>query len=60
MIKMTEQDLKHYLTQRVIPELQHEGFDSSLDSDRDDDSVTLTIQRNHHYYSTLTVETQVT
>lgn len=50
MIAMTDQDLKHYLTKRVIPDLQDSGFDSSLESDGDDNYVTLTIQRNHRYY----------
>lgn len=47
---MTNDDFKHYITQRVIPDLKHEGFDSSLESDHDDDYVTLTIQRKHRYY----------
>lgn len=45
---MTDKDFKHYLTQRVIPDLQDAGFDSSLGSDEEDD-VTLTIQRRKYY-----------
>jgi hypothetical protein len=49
MIGMTDQDFTHYLTKRVIPDLQKAGFDSTLKSDEEDD-VTLTIQRRKHYY----------
>jgi hypothetical protein len=45
---MIDHDLKHYLTKRVIPDLQDAGFDSTLEADEDD--VTLTIQRRKHYY----------
>lgn len=45
---MTDQDLKRYLTKRVIPDLQDAGFDSTLESDEEDD-VTLTIQRRKYY-----------
>lgn len=47
---MTDKDLKHYIIQRVIPDLKEEGFDSSLESDDEDDYVTLNIQRRHRYY----------
>jgi hypothetical protein len=46
---VTNEDMEHYLTQRVIPDLQDAGFDSSLES-AEDDYVTLTIQRRQHYY----------
>jgi hypothetical protein len=49
MIGMTDQDFTHYLTKRVIPDLQDAGFDSSLKYDESDD-VTLTIQRRKQYY----------
>ena len=47
---MTDDDFEHYIIQRIIPDLQQEGFDSSLDDAGDDDYVTLTIQRRHRYY----------
>jgi hypothetical protein len=50
VIELTNDDLKHYITQQIIPDLQHAGFDTSLESDHDDDYVTLTIQCKHHYY----------
>ena len=50
MIAMTDHELKHYLTKRVIPDLQNAGFDSSLESDNDEDYMKLTIQRKHNYY----------
>jgi hypothetical protein len=50
VIEMTNDDLEHYITQRIIPDLKHEGFDSSIESDSDDEYVTLTIQRHHRYY----------
>ena len=46
----TDDDFTHYLTQRVIPDLQQEGFDSTLEQDNEDDYITLTIQRNQRYY----------
>lgn len=49
MIEQPNDDLKHYITQQVIPDLQDAGFDSSLESDQED-YFTLTIQRKHHYY----------
>ena len=45
---MTDHDLARYLTKRVIPDLQDAGFDSSLESDEEDD-VTLTIHRRKYY-----------
>ena len=48
MSGMTDQDFKHYLTKRVIPDLQDVGFDSSLEADEEDD-VTLTIHRRKYY-----------
>ncbi len=50
MAETTDDDFKHYLTQRVIPDLQDAGFDSSLEYDTEDDYITLTIQRKQHYY----------
>lgn len=49
-IIMTDEGFKHYIIQRVIPELKEEGFDTSLESDGEDDYVTLTIRRWHRYY----------
>jgi hypothetical protein len=48
LIGMTDQDFKHYLTKRVIPDLKDAGFDSAIESDEDHD-VTLTIQRRKYY-----------
>jgi hypothetical protein len=50
MSETTDDDFKHYLAQRVIPDLQQEGFDTSLKQDNKDDYITLTIQRKQHYY----------
>ena len=47
---MTDKDLKHYIIQRIIPDLKEEGFDTSLESDGEDDYVILTIHRRHRYY----------
>jgi hypothetical protein len=46
---VTNEQMEHYLTHRVIPDLQDAGFDASLKSAEEDD-VTLTIQRRQHYY----------
>lgn len=50
MTEAADDDFKHYLTQRVIPDLTHAGFDSTLEHDNEDDYITLTIQRNQQYY----------
>ena len=50
MTEPTDDDFKHYLAQRVIPDLQQEGFDSTLEQDTEDDQITLTIQRTQRYY----------
>jgi hypothetical protein len=46
---VTDEQMEHYLTQRVIPDLQDAGFDASLES-TEDDYATLTIQRRNRYY----------
>lgn len=50
MAEATDDDFKQYLTQRVIPDLKHAGFDSSLEHDNEEHYITLTIQRNQQYY----------
>jgi hypothetical protein len=50
MIERADDDFKHYLTQRVIPDLKHDGFESSLEHDAEDDYITLTIHRKQQYY----------
>jgi hypothetical protein len=46
---VTNEDMEHYLTHRVIPDLQDAGFDSALET-AEEDYVTLIIQRRQHYY----------
>jgi hypothetical protein len=48
---VTNEDMEHYLTHRVIPDLQDAGFDSALET-AEEDYVTLTITRarRQHYY----------
>lgn len=50
VVDMTNDDLAHYIIQRIIPDLEHAGFDSALEAAGDEDFVTLTIQRRHRYY----------
>ena len=49
MIVVTNDDMEEYITERIIPDLKQEGFESSLESG-EDDYVTLTIQRKKQYY----------
>ena len=48
--RMTDDDLEHYIIQRISPDLQQEGFDSSLEHEDEDDYITLTIHRRQRYY----------
>jgi hypothetical protein len=43
-------NLEHYIIQRIIPDLQHAGFDTSINDDDEDGYMTLTIQRRQRYY----------
>jgi hypothetical protein len=50
VVELTNDDLKRYIAQQIIPDLKQEGFDTSLESDHDDNYLTLTIQRRYRYY----------